>query len=444
MKNYKFILSVKILLLVILLTAGLYFSLVEQNLIYVLAVLMIAIFLFKSIFNQLDRTNRDLTRCLQSIKYSDFSQTFSRRKLGTSYDELNDAFNEVMDQFRKTRREKEEQHRYLQTVLRHVGVGLIAFDTTGKIEFINPAAREILGMGTVSHLNIIDQIDKSLSVKLIEMKSGERSTIKLFDESDVVQLVVYATAFKMGEKFYKLVSLQNIQSELEEKELEAWQKLIRVLTHEIMNSVTPISSLSSTVNQMLINDNPGELNHEQIIDIKSAVDTIHRRTDGLIEFVENYRNLTKIPKPNFEIILIASLFDRIEKLLSKDLFDSSIKFEKHVHPDSLELTADVSMIEQVLINLIINSTHALKNQSDRRIILSAVLSGKGRILIKVTDNGPGIPEDVIEKIFIPFFSTKSHGSGIGLSLARQIMRAHKGNIRVVSKPSVETTFTLIF
>lgn len=444
MKNYKFILSVKILLLVILLTAGFYFLLIEHNIIIVSVALLIAILLFKSIFDQLDRTNKDLTRFLQSIKYSDFSQTFSRKKLGKSYDELNDAFNEVMDQFRKTRREKEEQHRYLQTVIRHVGVGLIAFDTKGKIEFINPAAKKILRIGAVSHLNIIDQLDKSLSVKLIEMNSGERSTIKLFDESDVVQLFVYVTVFKMREKFYKLVSLQNIQSELEEKELEAWQKLIRVLTHEIMNSVTPISSLSSTINQMLTNNSPEELNNEQITDIKSAVDTIHRRSDGLIEFVENYRNLTKIPKPNFEIILIASLFDRIEKLLSKDLFDSSIKFEKHVHPGSLELTADVSMIEQVLINLIINSTHALKNQNDRRIRLSAVLSGKGRILIKVTDNGPGIQEDVIEKIFIPFFSTKSHGSGIGLSLARQIMRAHKGNIRVVSKPSVETTFTLIF
>lgn len=444
MKNYKFILSTKIILLVILLTVGLYYSLTEQNFIYVSATLLISILLFKSIFTQLDRTNRDLTRFLQSIKYSDFSQTFTSKKLGKSYDGLSNAFNEVMDQFRKTRSEKEEQNRYLQTVLRHVGVGLIAFDTEGKIEFINPAARKILGINRITHLNILNQLSDSLSLKLMEMKSGERSTLKVYDESDVIQLVVYATEFKMREKLFKLVSLQNIQSELEEKELEAWQKLIRVLTHEIMNSVTPISSLSSTVNQMLINDNPGELNNEQINDIKSAVDTIHRRSEGLIEFVENYRSLTTIPKPSFEIIPVASLFDRIEKLLYKDLSDSSIKLEKHVHPDTLELTADVSMMEQVLINLIINSTHALKNQNNGRISLSAVLSEKGRILIKISDNGLGIPEDLLEKIFIPFFSTKSKGSGIGLSLARQIVRAHKGNIRVVSKPSVETTFTLIF
>ncbi len=444
MKNYKLILSAKILVLVIILSGGLFYSYRESNLIYISASALVSFFLFRSIFRQIDRTNNDLTRFLQSIKYSDFSQTFSSKKLGKSFDKLSESFNQVMDQFRKTRGEKEEQNRYLHTVLRHVGVGLIAFDTTGKIEFINPAARKILGINTVSHLNILDQFDKSLSLKMIELKAGERSTIKIYDETDVVQLVVYATEFKMRDTQYKLVSLQNIQSELEEKELEAWQKLIRVLTHEIMNSVTPISSLSSTVNQMLTNGNADNLDEEHISDIKSAVNTIHRRSEGLINFVENYRSLTKIPKPNFEIFPISGLFDRIEKLLSNELKRENITLKKYVEPASLELTADPSMIEQILINLIINSIHALQVQEKRSITVKASLSNKGRVLIKVSDNGPGITEDVQEKIFIPFFSTKSNGSGIGLSLARQIMRSHRGNIRVSSILNEGATFTLVF
>ena len=444
MKNVKLILTIKIILITLLLTTGLYFTLIEMNYIYLAFSALISVFILVNIYKQIDQTNRALLRFLQSIKYSDFSQTFTTKKRGKTFDDLNDSFNEVMNQFRKTRSEKEEQNRYLQTVLRHVGVGLIAFDTTGKIEFINPAARKILGINQISHLNILDQFEDSLSIKLLELKSGEKTTVKIFDETDVVQLIVYATEFKMRDTLYKLVSLQNIQSELEEKELEAWQKLIRVLTHEIMNSVTPISSLSSTVNQMLINGKSEKLEDEQIDDIKNAVNTIQRRSEGLINFVENYRSLTKIPKPNFEIFAIENLFERVEKLLSNDLKKNAIIFEKSVQPQSLELTADVSMIEQILINLIINSIHALKNQDEKKIKLNASMSDKGRVLVKVTDNGPGILENVQDKIFIPFFSTKSSGSGIGLSLARQIMRSHRGNIRVSSQPNEETTFTLIF
>lgn len=444
MKNVKLILTLQIILLSITLAIGFYYFYLYENYVAIVAALLITGILLNNIFKQIDRTNKELTRFLQSIRYSDFSQTFSNKKLGKSFDELNEVFNEVLEQFRKTRGEKEEQNRYLQTVLRHVGVGLIAFDTNGKIEFINQAARKLLGINQVTHLNILDQFDKELSLKLLEMKSGERSTIKLYGETDVIQLIIYATEFKMRNSLIKLVSLQNIQSELEEKELEAWQKLIRVLTHEIMNSVTPISSLSSTVNDMLSNGSGQELNYEQINDIKSAVNTIHRRSDGLINFVENYRSLTKIPKPNFEIFPIQTLFDRIEKLFINDLNKASIKLNLLVEPSSLELTADQGMIEQILINLIINSTHALKEAKDKEISLSAYMNEKGRVILKVSDNGLGIPEDIQEKIFIPFFSTRSSGSGIGLSLARQIMRSHRGNIRVSSKPNEETTFTLVF
>lgn len=421
-----------------------YSSVQEVHLVLVIPSTIIIIFLFRSIYKTIDRTNQDLTRFLQSIKYSDFSQTFSSKQLGKSFDELYASFNEVMDKFRKTRGEKEEQNRYLQTVLRHVGVGLIAFQTDGKIEFVNQAARRLLGIKDISHLNILNQFDDKLSLKLLSMKSGDRETIKIYDETDVLQLIVYATEFKMRDSLIKLVSVQNIQSELEEKEFESWQKLIRVLTHEIMNSITPISSLSSTVNNMLANGDPNDLKTEDVEDIKNALTAIHRRSDGLIKFVENYRSLTKIPKPDFQIISIQSLFERLNEFLSNDLKENKVTLTSEVNPSSLELTADQVMIEQVLINMIINSIQALQGKSDKTITLSSNMNDKGRVVIKIHDNGTGIPPEVQEKIFIPFFSTKSSGSGIGLSLARQILRAHGGNIRVQSKPNEGTTFSLFF
>ncbi len=444
MKNVKLILSIKIVILSLIISFGFYNVYIKSNYIIFTTAFLVSLILLKSIFDQIDQTNKNLTRFLQSIKFSDLSLSFTSNKMGKSFDELNHAFNEVLEEFKKTRGEREENNRYLQTVLRHVGIGLIAFDSNGKIEFINRAARKLLGVQKITHLNISDQLNEQLSRELLRLKSGEKTTVKIVGENDIVQLVVYATEFKMRDSLFKLVSIQNIQSELEEKELEAWQKLIRVLTHEIMNSVTPISSLSATVNDILSDGGADHLDDEQIDDIKNAVNTIHRRSEGLINFVENYRSLTKIPKPNFEIFAVRSLFDRVKNLLEGDLSKFEIELKCNVVPETLELTADPAMIEQVLINLIINSTHALKDVEAKKITLSALLNEKGRVVIKVTDNGPGIPEDIQEKIFIPFFSTKSSGSGIGLSLARQIMRSHRANIRVTSKPFEETAVILVF
>jgi nitrogen fixation/metabolism regulation signal transduction histidine kinase len=407
--------------------------------------IILAAYIVHNIINYVDVTNRNLSRFLSSIKYSDFSQSFGSLKLGKSFNDLATAFNSVMDEFRKTRNEKEEQYRFLQTVLRHIDIGLFSFDQSGKFEFVNNAARKILGIKQGKSILTINNLPDEFRTILIDIKPGHRAPVKIYTASDIIHLIVYTTEFKMKDQLYKLVSIQNIQSELEEKELEAWQKLIKVLTHEIMNSVTPISSLASTVNVMLSNSgNEYEIKKEQITDIKEAVKTIEKRSAGLIDFVESYRNLTKIPKPDFEIISINQLFNRLEKLLKNEIEKNEIVFYKNTTPETLELTADPSLIEQTLINLIINSIHALANCKDRQIKLSGELSTRGKILLKVIDNGPGIPEEIQEKIFIPFFSTKKDGSGIGLSLAKQIMRIHGGNIKITSTPYKETVISLIF
>ena len=398
-----------------------------------------------------EKTNRDLTRFLDAIKHSDFSQSFSVTGLGSAFNDLKEAFNEVSDKFRKTRSEKEEHFRYLQIIVQHVGIGLIAFEDDGNVELINTAAKRLLRIPHLKNINKLESFSKPLVDILFKLKSGEKTLAKIYDNNELLQIAIYATEFKRQQQKLKLVSLQNIQSELEEKEMEAWQKLIRVLTHEIMNSVTPISSLASTVNNMLTSNGTdenlifgNETSEETIADIRSAIQTIQKRSEGLIHFVDAYRSLTRIPKPNFQIFAVSELFDRIIRLMQTQIDDNKIHFESSINPESLELTADPELIEQVLINLLSNSIQSVGQQYEPKLTLTAEMDDRGRILIKVIDNGPGILKDVLEKVFIPFFTTKKGGTGIGLSLSRQIMRSHRGAISAVSKPNEETIFILRF
>ena len=403
---------------------------------------------YKFIF-YVEKTNRDLARFFQSIKYEDFAQTFRDDHRGPSFSALKAAFTDVISAFRQARAEKEEHYRYLQTIVQHIGIGLIAFQPNGKVELFNTAAKKILKIPRLKNIKSLECLSKDLVTTLFNLKPREKVLIKIENENELLHLALYATEFKLSGQKYSLVSIQNIHSELEEKELEAWQKLIRVLTHEIMNSLTPIVSLASTLNELIHesyqNQNiKEELHPEYVKDIDQALNTIKKRSEGLLHFVNAYRNLTLIPKPKFQIFSIKDLFFRVEKLMEQNLKNKAINFETKVEPESLELTGDPELIEQVLINLLLNSLQAVKEVKNSWIKLEAYLDERGRIIIQVKDNGPGIPEKNIEKVFIPFFSTKEGGSGIGLSLSRQIMRLHNGTIGVHSKQNVETVFTLRF
>jgi two-component system nitrogen regulation sensor histidine kinase NtrY len=397
------------------------------------------------LFKYVERTNRDLTRFLQSIKYSDFTLPFTGGIKGTKFDELNSAFKEVIKAFQHTRMEKEEHFRYLQTVVQHIGIGLIAFKSNGEIELVNNAAKRLLN---ISHLRMISQleaINPELANKLTKINPGEKRQLRLQIDGETLLLSIYATGFILHQQRYTLVSLQNIQSELEEKEMESWQNLIRVLTHEIMNSITPIASLASTATDLL-SPKPNDLppDQEASKDALDAVKTIQRRSTALMNFVDDYRKLTRLPKPNFEIFPIRELFLRTERLLKDQLLKESISFETSIDPETLELTADSGLIEQVLINLCKNSMEALRETTNPLIKIVAKTDGSGNPIIQVIDNGPGIKAEVVEKVFIPFFTTKKEGSGIGLSLSKQIMRLHKGTITITSTPDVETIFALRF
>jgi two-component system nitrogen regulation sensor histidine kinase NtrY len=411
-------------------------------------VIIIQIF---ELINFVERTNRHLTRFLDSIKYSDFTQTFARHAGGKSFESLNAAFNEVIAKFQETRTEKEEQYRYLNTVVQHIGIGLVSFQTDGTVELINTAFRKMLQLSNLENINNLKTISPALVETMTKLKSGENGLVKLNVNNELIQLAVYVTEFRQRQKNFRLVSIQNITGELAEKEMEAWQSLVRVLTHEIMNSVTPISSLASTVNDLLLVERTGansklktELEPEAIGDIGNALETIQKRSVSLLNFMENYRSLTRIPKPDFQQVPISDLFSRVMQLMKVQLDEKKIDFTTNVDPSSLELTADPGMIEQVLINLLLNAIHAVEQVNSPLIKLTAEMGGRGFILIKLSDNGPGISEESLEKIFIPFYTTKKEGSGIGLSLSRQILRKHHASITVNSIPNQETLFILKF
>ncbi|MFH1700464.1 MAG: ATP-binding protein [Candidatus Zixiibacteriota bacterium] len=396
-----------------------------------------------------EKTNRDLTRFLESIKYSDFSSSFSGGGRGPSHDNLAKAFSEVIAQFREDRSEKEQQYRYLQTLVQHIGLGILSFDAQGSIDLINRAAKSLLRVNHLSNINKLHDFSPELVRALNDSRTGEKALIKIDDGEENITLAIHCTEFRMRDKLLKLISMQNIESELAEQEMAAWQKLIRVLTHEIMNSITPIASLASTVHELIeeteLDDGENAaLPFDIRKDIRQAAATIEKRSRGLLHFVDAYRNLTRIPKPDFVNFRVVSFLEGIIKFMRSQLDHGGIEIQLNVEPDNLRLFADNELIEQVIINLLLNAIEALSGTDNPIILIEVKLNDRGRVLITVEDNGPGFDDDIKERLFTPFFTTKKEGSGIGLSLSRQIMRLHQGSISVQSTPNQMTRFILRF
>lgn len=393
------------------------------------------------------RSSKAVTRFLEAVRYGDFSQSFAANQTG--FEDLERSMAEIMTEFQKSRAATEEQYHYLQTIIQHVGVGLLSFKPDGRVDLINSAAKRLLRVSNLRNIQALSDSNPIFVKKVAELKPGEKTLVKLTDRDDMLQLSMSATELRIRGEQLMLVSLQDIHGELEEKEAEAWQSLTRVLTHEIMNSMTPISSLAATVSDMIETRRSGGASpdpdaSETNEDIRSAVQTIRKRSEGLMRFVQAYRSLTLIPRPRFKIVPVAELFNRTETLLSSKLREANISFASRVDPGTLELTADPELMEQVLINLMLNAIEAVSGKPEARIELLASMNDRGRPLITLTDNGPGIVAEAIEKVFVPFYTTRKQGSGIGLSFSRQVMRLHRGTIRASSEPNVRTTFTLNF
>jgi nitrogen fixation/metabolism regulation signal transduction histidine kinase len=402
-----------------------------------------------SLIRYVDRTNRELASFLESIRYSEFTRSFQINNTGSSFDELNTAFNDVMKDFQQVRSEREEHFHYLQSIVQNIDVSILAYQRDGTVEMINPAAKKLFQISTLRNIHKLRDLSDKLANTLLAINPGENRLVKVQDEEDILQLAIYATEFKVKDKVILLTTIKNIQNVLEEQETAAWQKLIRVLTHEIMNSIAPIASLSSTLENMLRPFTSGkkdapEIDLETVSEIQGALQTINKRSTGLMNFVETYRSLTKVPEPNFALVKMDDMIQRVCMLMKKELQEKQIELTCKVEPGTIEVQIDEQMIEQVLINLIQNSMQALDGCSEGIIQIRGYYNKRGRPTMQVIDNGQGILSDVIDKVFIPFFTTKKSGSGIGLSLSRQILRLHGGTITAQSDPGRETIFTLTF
>jgi two-component system nitrogen regulation sensor histidine kinase NtrY len=447
-KQFRF----NIILRVLLLTATCLALFITLNSTFTFTPILVAgliIYQVWSLIRYVDRTNRELASFLESIRYSEFTRSFHISDTGSSFDELNAAFNDVIKDFQQVRSEREEHFHYLQNIVQNIDISILAYQRDGTVEMVNPAAKKLFQINTLRNINKLRELSHELADTLLNIKPGENKLVKVQDEDDILQLAIYATEFKIKDKVILLSTVKNIQNVLEEQETAAWQKLIRVLTHEIMNSIAPISSLSSTVESMVHPYASGEkevpeIDMETISEIQGALQTINKRSTGLMNFVETYRSLTKIPEPNFAVVSMKDLIQNVHTLMKKEVQQKNITLSTTLEPGTIELHVDEQMIEQVLINLVKNSVQALDGCRDGRIQIRGVYNKRGRPSIQVIDNGQGILGDVIDKIFIPFFTTKRSGSGIGLSLSRQILRLHGGTITAKSTPNEETIFTMTF
>jgi two-component system nitrogen regulation sensor histidine kinase NtrY len=391
-----------------------------------------------------NNTNRELTRFFLAIKQSDFSVTFRQADLGRSFRDLHQSMIDVIDAYKQVKIEKEGQFHFLQMLVNQLHVGLISMEGD-NITLINPTAENLIGISGLKNWKLVQQINPSLADQLDQLGDNGSRLIEVKSNSGARFLSVTVSTMVNLDRRQKLVTLQNIDSEIEQKEIEAWHKLIRILTHEIMNSVTPISSLTETMQSVIAGKDggpkePDALTVENIKDIRFALQTIQKRSDGLLHFIDNYRKLTKIPKPKFQKIGVTGILASIRNLMDPELRQNGISFTA-TGPADLEVDADPVLLEQVIINLITNSVHALKERRNGKINIEAFRENN-HVIISVADNGAGINPKEITEIFTPFFSTRKDGSGIGLSLSKQIMSLHGGTIKVKSEAGVGTTMLL--
>ena len=443
--DFRIRVLVRVILLVLTITAAIWLYLTRETLFITIFLSSIAIIQVYELYFFVTQTNRKLTKFLESVKYSDFISGFaSGNKLGKSFRELNAAFNEVMDAFRKARSDKEEHWQYLNTVVEHVSVGVISFDHDGNVGLVNAAAKKLIGIEQLRNIEELIESNSRLYKALFDIPPGKSA---LFKTRTDVQLSLQATEIKLGDIVYKLVAIQNIQPELQKKELEAWQNLTRILRHEIMNSIAPIASLTSTMKDIItdeVKESGENFSEDSIDDLEEGLITIEDRSKGLIKFINAYRDYTTIPLPDIKPVSAREILERTITLMKSEMAKKGIEYTLSVDPDDMTIQIDEEQIEQVLINMVKNSVEAFAETKNPQIAFSARLDDEGNQLLIIEDNGKGIIREALEKIFIPFFTTKTEGSGIGLALSRQIMQLHNGTIRVESEPDSFTRFTLQF
>jgi nitrogen fixation/metabolism regulation signal transduction histidine kinase len=405
-----------------------------------MALIQIALFMQFATYS-----SREIARFLDAVSFDDALQSFSGLRGDSAYHELGSAMTRVLDRLRVSRTQREEQARYFQALLAHVPVALVSINDSGGVHLLNMAARRLFETTLVNAAQFARYGD-GFAASIDALRPGATAILRMERTSGALQLKAAATGLTLGGERRRIVSLQNIESELSARELAAWQTVIRVMSHEVMNSLTPVSSLAATahdlVRNMLVQMPEGDPNFAALTDAEEALETVARRSEGLLHFVQNHRRLTKRLVTQVEMLPIRRVFARLNRLLAADLSLRGIELAATVEPETLEIAADSELLDQALINLVRNAMEALANEPLAQIHLAARRDSDGHVVIVVADNGPGIDPAQRDKIFVPFFTTKRQGTGVGLTLVRQIAVAHGGAIDVSDTPGGGATFTL--
>ena len=391
---------------------------------------------------------KDFQRFVEAIKNEDSTLLFGYKSRDNFLKEVHRGFNEIMTDFKLVRREKELERQFFQNTVEHVKTGLLAINEQGQIKMANQALNELFGLIQLTNIQTLSEVHKDLPDLLLTMRNGAENSLKLHSNKELKTISIKASVYKMESQTIHIFSFQDISKQINRNEIEAWQKLIQVLRHEIMNSISPIRIMSGNLLNIVKSMEKSfadekQKENDEIKKLSEGLHTIRKRSVGLSEFVEKYRNLAKIPEPVFTKIQVSKLFRHIKELNEDNLKDKNIEIETAVNPQDIILTGDEKMLEQVLLNIIKNAIEAIDNQTTSKILIQAKEVNQ-EVVISVKDNGPGIPMEKLDKIFIPFYTTKEEGSGIGLSFSRQIMHLHGGSIQIHSEENTGTEVVLSF
>jgi len=394
------------------------------------------------------RTNRELARFLDAVRFADYSQRFDFDKAGSGFAELGRTFTRIIDEMRKRRTGQESEMRHLKALIEHIPVPLMTVHADDAITLQNNAARRLFGAAHVTRINDLRQFGPGFARAVDEAIPGDRELVTFAVEGAEYQLTLAATEIIIDGDRERLISLQDIQSEIDATQAEAWQDLVRVLTHEIMNSITPVTSLAQTaaelVDDVVRETGPESPIAEELEDVQSAVATVARRSDSLLQFIDSYRQISRLAPPEKKRVALADLFETVTSLAQAEWSDPGASLASNVEPSGLYVYADRDLLEPVLLNLLRNAWQATKDMDEARVELRGRLNRRGNTVIEIEDNGHGVPDEIATKIFVPFYTTREGGSGVGLALARQVMIAHGGFIRLGKKSAAGTVFTLTF
>ncbi|MBS1741396.1 MAG: HAMP domain-containing histidine kinase [Bacteroidetes bacterium] len=431
------------LLMFIVLSVAAFF-LMKQYWLPLALVAPVLAYLLYDFFKFQKKTQDELNQFVEAVHYRDFSRYFDVKHAPADIQPLRQGFNEINSTFKVISKERETQYQYLQKILELVDTGILSYELeTGEVVWMNETLKKMMEVPYLKTIHSLEKRDRVLFEQVAAIRPGEAKVVTIHLEKSSFKALVSATAFQTGDKKYKLIAFQNVNEALDETESKAWQKLLSVMTHEIMNSIAPISSLADTLKNRL-QAASAQLQDDAVEDLELGINTIKRRSEGLLKFAETYRNLNKITTLSLKKIYVRELFATLHSLMQPTCEQKGIELEIILKNPDIQMQADTNLLEQVFINLIVNALEAVKERQHPKIILSADQTLDKKIVLKVADNGQGMSEEIVEKIFIPFFSTKKNNSGIGLSLCKQIVMLHKGTLQVQSVEGQGTVFVMQF